>query len=355
MKLREDGSHNIRWILITIGVIAGVYLGFRYLLPLVLPFLAAYFLAWLIRPVTETLYRRLKIPRIVGGSFSLILLIAVFGTSFCMLINILIKQAITFIRNLPIYLNVVAGKLDRICVYCDDIMGLNSGSSRGFVDENITQTINKVKTDVIPELTQHTISVTIKITAFLGILLIVFIAAVLIAKDLPEFHKHFENSVLYQDIHKVTSKLSEVGMAYLRTQLIIMVMIAGICILGLSLIKNEYAALLGIGIALMDALPILGSGIILVPWTIIMLLNGNIYAGAILITTYLLCQVVREVLEPKLIGNRIGVKPLLTLMSMYVGLRLFSIAGVLLGPIGLVIIQTILKVLHEREEEGISA
>ena len=82
-----------------------------------------------------------------------------------------------------------------------------------------------------------------------------------------------------------------------------------------------------------------------------MLMNGNIYAAAILITIFLVCQILREVLEPKLIGNRIGVKPLYTLISIYIGVKLFSIIGFILGPIGLVIIITVYKVVNEKTQE----
>jgi sporulation integral membrane protein YtvI len=351
MKLGEDSSQKRRSLILMVGITIGVYLGFKYLLPLILPFLFAYFLAWIVRPVTESLYRKFKIPRILGGSASLLLLIAVFGTSICLLINILVKQAIAFIRNMPIYLDIIASKLDKICSHCDKLFGLDGGTMRATMDDNILQMVNRVKTQVIPEITQHTISITIRVIGVIGILLIVFVAAVLIVKDLPDFHKKYEKNSLYHDIHRVTQKLSEAGLAYLRSQLIIMITIAGICILGLSLTKNEYAALAGIGIAIMDALPVLGSGIILVPWAIIMLIAGDIYSAAIIITTFLACQILREILEPKLIGNRIGIKPLFTLVAMYVGLKLFSIAGFILGPIGLIIIQTVYKAVNEREEK----
>lgn len=352
MKLWEDSSYRIKWILTIILITAGVYLGFRYLLPLIFPFIIAYFLAWIIRPVTEFLYRKLKIPRIVGGSLSLFLLLAVFGTAIGMLIKILIRQAIAFVRNSPVYLNIIADKLDSICSSCDKMLGFNSGSIRTIVDDNIRNTIERVKTDLMPRITEQTISITIGMIAFIGIILIVFVAAVLIVKDLPDFHKRYEKNKFYQDIHKVTEKLAEAGIAYLRCQIIIMSIVAGICVLGLSLIKNDYSVLLGIGIGIMDALPILGSGIVLVPWAIIMLINGNIYSAAVLITTYLLCQVIREILEPKLIGNRIGVKPLFTLISMYIGVQLFGILGFILGPVGLVIITTILKVIYDKAEQN---
>ena len=171
----------------------------------------------------------------------------------------------------------------------------------------------------------------------------------MIVKEVPELKTKYKNTEVYNDFNKVFSKLAEAGMAYFRSQLLIMAMVAIICVIGLVLIKNQYALLLGLGIALLDALPVIGSGMILIPWSIMMLFDGNIYAAAILITTYLICQIIREVLEPKLIGNRIGVKPLYTLISMYMGLKLFGVAGFILGPVALIIIITIVKVIDDKE------
>jgi predicted PurR-regulated permease PerM len=124
--------------------------------------LVAYFLAWIIRPVTEMLYRRLKIPRVIGGSFSLLLLVAVFGAAFCMLVNILIRQAIEFIKNTPVYLGIIAEKLDSVCEHMDGLVGFNCGTLRGYLDDNIIRTVDMVKNDVMPKMTKNTISFTIK-------------------------------------------------------------------------------------------------------------------------------------------------------------------------------------------------
>ncbi|MDF2538076.1 MAG: putative rane protein [Herbinix sp.] len=352
MKLKEETASRLKWIIIIVVTTLGVYLGFRYLLPLILPFLFAYFLAWIIRPVTEFLYRKLKIPRIIGGSVTLLLLIALVGTGIFYLCNMLLKQAIAFIKNIPIYMDLIADKLDNICGNCDKMFGLNDGFMKSLVDEHFNKTINRVKSNIMPQLTEHTVTITIGIIGFLGIMLIIFVSAVLIVKDLPAFTQKYKDNNFYQDIHTVTAKLSDAGIAYLRSQLIIMIIIAFLCVLSLTFLKNDYALLIGVGIAIMDALPILGSGIILVPWSIIMLINGNIFAAAILITTFLVCQIIREILEPRLIGKRIGIKPLFTLVAMYIGVKLFSIAGFILGPIGLIIIITILKVISDKSKES---
>lgn len=354
MRLGEESLVRIKWIVIVIATTVGVYLGFRYLLPLFLPFIFAYFIAWMIRPVTEFLYRRLKVPRMIGGSIAILILTTVTSTGIYYLLKILIKQAIAFIKNIPIYFNILAEKLDNICKGCDKLFGFSNGYARAIVDDNMMLTINRLKNDIMPSITQRTITLTIGTVGFIGIMLITLVSAVLIAKDMPIFHQRYKENSFYQDIHKITGKLADAGIAYLRSQVIIMSIVAVICVLGLTILKNDYAFLIGVGIAIMDALPILGSGIVFIPWSIIMLISGNIYSAAVLITIYLICQIVREVLEPKLIGNRIGIKPLFTLISMYIGVRLFSIAGFILGPIGLIIIITIIKVVNEKSQESYS-
>ncbi len=351
MKIWEDMNERVKLFIKMVIITLGVYLGFRFILPLILPFLFAYILAWIIKPSTEFLYKKARIPRIIGGSTSLLVLVFIIGLGFYYLGSLLIKQAINFARSIPAYLSILAGKLDNICSSCDDIFGLVAGSAREVMDDNIVKMIDRVKTDFIPGMTARTLNLTVKLIAFTGVLLIILISAVLIIKEIPELRRKYENSNLYNDINKVTVKLADAGIAYMRAQLLIMVLVAVCCVTGLVIIGNEYALLLGILIAILDALPLIGSGMILIPWSIVMLINGNIFASAVLITVYLLCQIIREVAEPKLIGNRIGIKPLYTLISMYIGLKIFGIAGFILGPVGLIIIITILKGINEKEDK----
>jgi sporulation integral membrane protein YtvI len=343
MEFREVMNERTRLFIRLAVVTLGVYLSFRFILPLILPFIFAYFLAWVVRPSTEFLYKKAKIPRIIGGSISLLVLVFIVGSGLVYLGNLLIKQAVSFARNIPIYLNILAGKLDNICSSCDEILGLSVGSAREAVDDNILNMVDKVKTDVIPGMTAKTLNLSIKIIAFAGVILLILVSAVLIVKEIPEIKQKYENTNLYIDISKVTVRLADAGIAYMRAQLLIMVFVAVCCVTGLVLIGNEYALLIGILIAILDALPLIGSGMILIPWTIIMLINGNIFAAAVLITVYLLSQIIREVAEPKLIGNKIGIRPLYTLISMFIGLKLFGAAGFILGPIGLIIIIAILS------------
>ena len=102
--------------------------------------------------------------------------------------------------------------------------------------------------------------------------------------------------------------------------------------------------LFGVAIGLFDAFPVLGSGLILVPWAVSSFIRGKAFAGAVLLTLFGICQFMREYLEPKLLGGKMGMRPVQSLMAVYVGYELFGVSGLFLGPFGLVLIKSIWKV-----------
>lgn len=341
-------NNKSKLLYVIIITIIGVYIGFQYILPLFIPFIVAYFIAWCLLPIVRFLNQKLKIPKIIGGIISLGLL----GTGVVWLLlylsGLLIDQVTMLLKNLPIYFTMITSRVDTFCNFCDKFFGMDVGTTKGLFDSNIESVLNTVKNKIMPIITTQSLSIAIGFIGVIGILLIVIVSILLLIKDEEEYGKSFRSTVFYPDIHLVTSKLSETGIAYLRTQAIMMIFISTLCSVGLIIIKNKYALLIGIGIGVFDAFPVLGSGLILVPWGIISIINQDIYSAAILFTMYLGCLIIRQFLEPRLLGNRIGVKPVYTLVSMYVGVQLFGFPGFFLGPLGLVIIITIVKETEKR-------
>ena len=337
---KEGFSEKQKMFFYMIIATAAVYFGLKYILPLFVPFLAAYFIAWLIRPLVSFLHRKLGIPPVIGGAAAILLLFAAVGTGLFWLGRMLIDQLTAFFSNLPEYQLMLSEQIEGICSGCDRVFKLPPGTAEAAVEENMRLVMKNVQTEVIPALSKQSISVAIGAAGLLGILLIVIVSALLIVKDMESYKERFRDSRFYREIHRITGKLSETGIAYLRTQGIIMLIIAAICTIGLLMIENNYALLIGIGIALFDAFPVLGSGLILIPWAVICLLAKDIRAAVILAVMYVSCQLVREVLEPKMLGNKIGIPPIGTMMAMYVGVKLFGVSGFLLGPVGLIILKT---------------
>ena len=105
--------------------------------------------------------------------------------------------------------------------------------------------------------------------------------------------------------------------------------------------KIEYPFLMALFIGFIDALPILGAGTVFIPWIIIEFLNTNNSLASCLLGLYILIIVLRQILEPKLVSNKIGIHPIFTLIAMYTGFKLIGILGMLIGPVVLVILKNI--------------
>jgi len=130
-------------------------------------------------------------------------------------------------------------------------------------------------------------------------------------------------------------------MGFLRAQLLLMLIIAMITVAGLYVLGTKYAFSLGLIIALVDALPILGPGFIMIPWIVIMLLMNNYGMALGLLIIYGIISVMHQVLQPKIMAESMHLHPLLVLGSMYVGLQLMGVFGIILGPVILVLIKSI--------------
>lgn len=108
---------------------------------------------------------------------------------------------------------------------------------------------------------------------------------------------------------------------------------------GLTLMRVEYSLLLAVLIAVVDIFPVIGTGTVLIPWGLIALLTGNMALGLGILLLYVIITVVRNVLEPRIVGKRIGLHPLVTLILMYLGLHLFGIPGMFLLPLSFILLK----------------
>ena len=126
--------------------------------------------------------------------------------------------------------------------------------------------------------------------------------------------------------------LSVVGGDYLKAQAWIMLIITGICVLALFLVRNPYAVFVGVMIGFCDALPFIGTSLIFIPWAVLMFLQKKIWLGIYYVFLAGATSLLRQYLEPKLIGHRVGANPLIVLISIYLGVQVFGIWGVVLGP-----------------------
>ncbi len=128
---------------------------------------------------------------------------------------------------------------------------------------------------------------------------------------------------------------------YLRAYLLLFLLTAGELLLGFLILDVRYAFLLALVTAVLDALPVLGVGVVLVPYAAISLISGNTALGVGLLLLYGVITVVRQIAEPRLVGKSLGLHPILMLVSFYAGWKLFGVAGVFIGPLLVMIIKAL--------------
>lgn len=344
--------------LIRFGIIVGVvYLGFRYLLPLFLPFLLAYCFAAVLRKPVRFLWRRLKVKPAVGGAILLTVLLLVAGSGIAYAVKLLLQQFAAFVGNYDSFVAEWDGYMTTACNYFDSIFRLESGQAFSILSDGMDGIALFFREELIPFLTRNSIKAAVSVTELAASIIVIAVSVLLFLRDMVEIKTPMpalekeERPMLYfleKEWHQVKGELSGAGIAYMKTQAILFLLISTVCCLGLLLIRNPYALLFGIGIGVFDAFPVLGSGLILGPWAVICFIRGNAFAGAILLTLCGICQFLREYLEPKLLGEKMGIRPVQSLMAIYIGYELFGLMGLFLGPFGLVLIKSLWRVSEEK-------
>ena len=130
---------------------------------------------------------------------------------------------------------------------------------------------------------------------------------------------------------------------YLKAQLILMGIIFIILTIGLRILEVPYFIWISIVVSIVDVLPVLGAGIVIVPWSVISFILGNSYLGKGLALIYIILIITRQILEPKIMGKEIGVRPLYTFLATILGSLIFGPIGLILGPLIAVLVTSIIR------------
>ena len=191
----------------------------------------------------------------------------------------------------------------------------------------------------------------------LGIYIVVtLIATYFICVDklymLDQIEHHFPRTWVKRAILHLKELLSSLG-NFLKAEIILVVIsfvqvLIGLYILKLIGLNMEYPFLAALGVAFVDALPILGSGTVLIPWAFFSAINGELQLAIGLLIILVIISVVRQFVEPKVVSKQIGIHPIFTLIAMYTGFKLIGIIGLIIGPVALIVVKNVYGTLIDR-------
>lgn len=146
-----------------------------------------------------------------------------------------------------------------------------------------------------------------------------------------------------EKIRGTYDNISEVIGGYVRAQALLVLISITICVIGFTVIGAKSPLAMGLFAGVMDIIPVLGPGTLIVPWAIWSLAIGRFGFGVGLLIIYAAVSIIRYILEPKVVGDRVGLHPLAALAAIFIGMRMFGLMGLILGPIVLAVIMTILR------------
>lgn len=316
-------------------LILGLWLGIRFLLPIALPFLLGAMLALVAEPVVTFGVRRLHLPRGlaagVGVTVSMVFLAALLALAG----GVAVRQVGSLAARIPDMTTQIQSLQDWLLSAADNAPeGIRTLAQRTVLQafDGSTAMIQQVTAKLPAFLTGVVSGVGSSMLSIgTGILAAFLISARLpalregIRKKLPRSWHETYVPALRRVRHNLGGWLKAQGKLALVTW--------GILTLGFLLLRIAYGPLWAALIALVDAVPILGTGTVMVPWGVVCLIQGNTFRGLGLLLIYTAAMITRTVLEPRLVGKHLGLDPLMTLVALYVGYRLWGFLGLLLTPI----------------------
>ena len=349
---------KLKKILLIVGITGAVYGGFKYFLPLVIPFLLAYGTALWLRPSVRFIEfrsgfkfrgKKYRIPAGVIGGIELALLFGLLAVLLYLGGRRLMVETRLLFDRFPEWLVWLDQWLTGICRDAEHMFGFHEGYLVRLAQEAVDSLGGAFKQSTMPLLMTNSMAIMKNIVEAVVVIIIFFVAAILSLQEMDEMRERRSRSTFHREFSLLGRRLVTVVNAWLKTQLVIMTITSVLCVAGLFLIGNPYAILFGIGIGLLDALPIFGTGTVLIPWGILLIANKEWGKAIVILGLYVVCYFLRQIMEAKIMGNQVGLTALETLASMYVGLKLFGIAGFLLGPIGLILIEDLLELYSESD------
>ncbi len=325
---------------------------FKYVFEIILPFLVAFLIVAMARPMINSLAKRTKLPKPIIGMFIIFMMFLVSAFVIGIIGTITISQVANIVDGLIDSLSGETGYVNDFFQIIDSFEE-KAPFLKSFLKEG--QTLSSLISEMILDSAKN---LSARFTEVIGrlisaipniavTLIVVGLSIFYFAKDYDKIGNHVFNFlpkrvgnillIFKNDVLHVVSK-------YLKAYLILFIICFAEVFSGFLIVNQKNAFVLAIIISVVDFLPILGAGTVLVPWGIVMLAIGDYKMGIALIILAGVTYFSRQILEPKILSVQMNMHPLLTLFAMFLGLKIAGFGGLVVAPI----VAFIIKITHDR-------
>lgn len=332
---------NITIILAGLSLLFWLFI--KYALAAVMPFILGAAVAAIVSPLSKKISFHTKISsRFISGSLVLILfagistLIYLAGARLVRETGNLVDRITGdpgFPDNLINNLTADVGRIDP---------SLREAGQRFFesagidIDNLIENAVSSIVGSISSSIPSYAIKIVAGIPSFVFFTVVFLISAFYFATDKDNIGTglaSFLPESWQKRLPTLSIRIKKTITGYLKAYFFIMLLTFIEIFIGLSLLRVNYALLIALLVAIVDIFPILGTGTILIPWAVFSLVSGNVGLGSGLLILYGVSLIVRQLVEPKIVGNSIGLHPLATLAAVYLGIKFTGFLGIFIGPI----------------------
>lgn len=337
-------------LLIFLGLCIALKLSIFYM-----PFLVAFIISLIIEPAIKFIMRKTNLTRRTSS-------IIIFILVFVIILGLLAWGLITLFSESSSLLQSLNDYFDKLYIQFQGLIS-QFNFDKIHLSEEVLQVIQNSTGDILETASNWLrngltglINVVTSIPSIAICFGITIIALYFICVDkiyiIDQIEHHLPKVWVMRMGRHLKDLISTLG-GYLKAEATLILVSFVISLIGLYVLEFtgfniQYPLLMALFIGFVDALPILGSGTVMIPWAIICAVNGDINLGIAIIILLIIMSIARQVLEPKLVSKNIGVHPIFTLIAMYTGFKFIGIMGLLIGPIVLIIIKNIFASLIDQ-------
>ncbi|QGT99202.1 Sporulation integral membrane protein YtvI [Candidatus Syntrophocurvum alkaliphilum] len=308
---------------------------------LILPFVLAIILAVLIEPVVHFFENKTKMRRSLSVFLSLTLVVGGLVYIISLVISVVTRELMALYKlglsySDELTYNILAAISDFRLFYLRLDLPPQVHTA---IEDNIENAIEIIQT-VAESIINNLVNLLTMLPNIFVFIMIATVATFFIMKDraiIRKFILQIIPSNVRSKTRNIVGDLFRALVGFFKAYTILISVTTIITVIALKLLGVDYVLTIGILIGLLDILPILGPALIFIPWIIWQFVVGNTFMGLSLLILYITISIVRQFLEPKIVGDNIGLHPLVTLISLYIGLRIAGVIGIILGPVTVVI------------------
>ncbi len=313
------------------------------------PFVIGIVLATLLEKPVEAVVKKTKIPRKIIGTIFVFLTFLIIGAVIALAITSLVNEAITLSGKIPnIYENL---RIEYKTVYTS-ITDLLDKTPTAVSDSiyNIGLNILSKLAELTTKLANAIVNFIMFVPNILIYIIVTLLATLFLVIDRRTITKFMTDILPNSWVKKITDVIAKCFTSlggYLKALLILITVTFVELLIAFMILDVEYPLLIAVIGAIIDALPILGISALLLPWAIYSAITGELGFGIALVVLYLIMTVIRQLIEPKVVSNNIGTHPFITLLCMYLGFKVLGIAGLLVGPILMIIFKNVFSTMFK--------